>query len=258
MFAPTLVHARRIEHAFNVAIQRFHHVYPGEHRWSVMFSNQHERLHRGLPFIGIVFFLGQLHDLLGGIAERDQRFPARQLDRIEKSLIPQHQLYRSFPKATPRNPRGRPYGVASAFRYCDKFSKIAQFIVNRVPGCRYDASRYLPCKLDDLVPQSAKASAATYRRWDLQMIEQSMDGLLFFRGAREVRECVAYDVIQTSARICSDGLGLLPIEFYVTFDNFRTVGRCRLIWRYRDDFNVSFERWLAPRAHVAVSDSDPA
>jgi hypothetical protein len=41
--------------------------------------------------------------------------------------------------------------------------KIAQFIVNRVPDCQYGAARYLRCrKLDDVVPQSAKASAAMY------------------------------------------------------------------------------------------------
>jgi hypothetical protein len=41
--------------------------------------------------------------------------------------------------------------------------KIAQFIVNRVPDCQFGAARYLlRCKLDDVVPQSAKASAAMY------------------------------------------------------------------------------------------------
>jgi hypothetical protein len=31
---------------------------------------------------------GQLGDVLRRVAERDQQFPARQYDRIEKSLIP--------------------------------------------------------------------------------------------------------------------------------------------------------------------------
>jgi hypothetical protein len=48
----------------------------------------------------------------------------------------------------------------------------------------------------------------------LQMIEQSTSGLLFFRGGREVHACVAYDVTQTSARMYSDELGLLPIKFF--------------------------------------------
>jgi hypothetical protein len=42
----------------------------------------------------------------------------------------------------------------------------------------------------------------------------------------------------------SDGVGLLPIEFFVTFDNFRTIGRCQLAWRRRDHIGVVFERWV--------------
>jgi hypothetical protein len=48
-----------------------------------MFGNQQERQHRGLPFFGIVFCLRQLGDVERGVAERDQRLPARQYDRIE-------------------------------------------------------------------------------------------------------------------------------------------------------------------------------
>jgi hypothetical protein len=75
------------------------------------------------------------------------------------------------------------------------------------------------------------------------MVKHFTDGLLFFEGGRELR-IVAYDVSRTSALVHSDGLGLLPIHFYITFDNFLTVGRCRLAWRYRDDIGVVFERWL--------------
>jgi hypothetical protein len=74
------------------------------------------------------------------------------------------------------------------------------------------------------------------------MIGQTVNGLLFFRG--EVRTCVACEVSQTWARLHSDGLGLLPIDFYVTFDDFLTVGKCRLSWRCRDDIGVVFERWI--------------
>ena len=73
------------------------------------------------------------------------------------------------------------------------------------------------------------------------MIRQTVNGMLFFRG--EARTCVGYNVNQTSARLYSEGLGLLPIDFYVTFDDFLTVGKCRLASRYRDDISVVFERW---------------
>jgi hypothetical protein len=99
--------------------------------------------------------------------------------------------------------------------------------------------------LDVVVPQSAKASAAMY--WRLQMIEQSIPGLLFFRASHGVRACTADRVTQISARMHSDGLGLLPIDFYVTFDSFLTVGKCRLVWRYHADFGVHFEKWFGAR-----------
>ena len=72
------------------------------------------------------------------------------------------------------------------------------------------------------------------------MIRQN--GMLFFRG--EARTCVGYNVNQTSARLYSEGLGLLPLDFFVTFDDFLTVGKCRLVSRYRDDISIVFERWV--------------
>ena len=83
------------------------------------------------------------------------------------------------------------------------------------------------------------------------MVKQSIDGLLFFGGGRELR-IVAHDVSRTSALVHADGLGLLPISFYVTFDDFHTVGKCRLAWRYWDDIGVVFERWLDVRSHITL------
>ena len=75
------------------------------------------------------------------------------------------------------------------------------------------------------------------------MIKHPTDGLLFLEDGRELR-IVAYDVSRTDAVVHADGLGLLPIHFYITFDDFLTVGKCRLAWRCRDDIGVVFERWL--------------
>ena len=57
-----------------------------------MFRNQQERRHCGLPFFGIVLLFRQLGDVERGVAERDQRFPSRQRDRIEKFLAPSHDI----------------------------------------------------------------------------------------------------------------------------------------------------------------------
>jgi hypothetical protein len=63
--------------------------YPGEYRSRPSCSATSKRASiAGLPIFGIVFCLGQFSDVKFGVAERDQRFPARQYDRIEKLLIP--------------------------------------------------------------------------------------------------------------------------------------------------------------------------
>jgi hypothetical protein len=116
-------------------------------------------------------------------------------------------------------------------------------MMNWVPRCQHRAACYFAgCKSSVVVPQSVKASAAMY--WRLQMIEQSIPGLLFFRGSHGVHACTADNLTQISARMHADSLSLLPTDFYVTFDNFRTVGRCRLAWRYQADFGVEFENWI--------------
>ena len=82
------------------------------------------------------------------------------------------------------------------------------------------------------------------------MIKHCMNGLLFFGGGREL--CVvASDVSRTSALLHVHGLGLLPISFFITFDGFLTVGKCRLTWRVRDDLGVVFERWIDVRQRIA-------
>jgi hypothetical protein len=86
----------------------------------------------------------------------------------------------------------------------------------------------------------------------LQMIGQPVRGFLFFSG--EVRTCVSYEVSQTCAQLHSDGLGLLPEDFYVTFDDFFTVGKCRLVWRDRDEIGVAFERWVNTDQRVPLLD----
>jgi hypothetical protein len=84
------------------------------------------------------------------------------------------------------------------------------------------------------------------------MDNRSIDGLLFFSGGAELR-VVAYALSRTNALIHSDRLGLLPTEnFFITFDDFVTVGKCRLDWRHRDDFGVVFEKWIDVRQRIII------
>ena len=83
----------------------------------------------------------------------------------------------------------------------------------------------------------------------IQLIERRSVGrmpsskgvLLFSSTQRGVFTGVVTDLSNVGACIRLNGANLFPLEFQLSFDNFRTVRRCRLIWR-RDDFlGVAFD-----------------
>ena len=65
--------------------------------------------------------------------------------------------------------------------------------------------------------------------------------LMFFLGHAGVHSCLVRDITNAGAGIRLNGLNILPSDFGTSFDNFRTMRRCRLVWR-RDDFvGAAFE-----------------
>ena len=69
----------------------------------------------------------------------------------------------------------------------------------------------------------------------------SKGALLFFSAQRGVFGCEVRDVTDAGAQIRLSGLNVLPPKFELSFDNFRTVPKCRLIWRHNDFIGVAFE-----------------
>jgi hypothetical protein len=129
--------------------------------------------------------------------------------------------------------------------------KIVHLTVNQVPDLRSEHSTIrFRRKIGNVVRSKYQSQRGDVPRMGLQMIRQPVNGLLFFRG--EVRTCVGHDVNQTCARLHSDGLGPLPRDFYVTFDDFLTVGKCRLAWRNRDDIGVVFEGWVDANQRIPL------
>ena len=68
------------------------------------------------------------------------------------------------------------------------------------------------------------------------------------RGARlslgegsGVDPCTVHDVTNSGARIRLQGPKVIPMEFALSFDNFRSVRMCRLVWRQGDFFGAAFE-----------------
>jgi hypothetical protein len=51
---------------------------------------------------------------------------------------------------------------------------------------------------------------------------------LFFAGHAGVYSCCVRNVTNDGAGIRLNGLNIVPFEFDVSFDNFRTMRRCRL------------------------------
>jgi len=64
--------------------------------------------------------------------------------------------------------------------------------------------------------------------------------LLFFSGQTGVRSCAVTDITNVGAGIRLQGLPVLPLNFELSFDNFRTTRKCRLSWRNGDFLGVAF------------------
>jgi len=69
----------------------------------------------------------------------------------------------------------------------------------------------------------------------------SKGALLFFSERAGVHACTVHDVTNSGAGIRLQGLKIMPLEFALSFDNFRSVRMCRLIWRQSVFFGVAFE-----------------
>ena len=68
----------------------------------------------------------------------------------------------------------------------------------------------------------------------------SKGGLLFFSAQRGVFACEVCDISNAGAKIRLK-LGILPPNFGLSFDNFRTIRKCRLTWRRGDFIGIVFE-----------------
>ncbi len=56
-----------------------------------------------------------------------------------------------------------------------------------------------------------------------------------------MRSCGVTDITNAGAGIRTQGLAVLPLNFELSFDNFRTIRKCRLIWRDGNFLGVAFE-----------------
>ena len=64
--------------------------------------------------------------------------------------------------------------------------------------------------------------------------------LLFFPARSGVHSCFVRDVTNVGAGVRTHVLPILPLNFDLSFDNFRTVRKCQLIWREGDFIGLTF------------------
>jgi hypothetical protein len=69
----------------------------------------------------------------------------------------------------------------------------------------------------------------------------SKSALLFFDAQRGALNCRVRDITNCGAGILLQDLNVLPMDFELTFDHFRTIRRCRVMWRQGDFVGVSFQ-----------------
>jgi len=72
--------------------------------------------------------------------------------------------------------------------------------------------------------------------------------LVFFHGQSTVFSCSVRDVTNSGVGIRLETLNVLPVEFYLSFDRFRTARECRLIWRDVDFLGIAFEDGACDRS----------
>jgi len=65
--------------------------------------------------------------------------------------------------------------------------------------------------------------------------------LLFFSEKTGVQSCTVRDVTNSGAGIIAQNLQIMPLDFALSFDGFRTLRMCRLIWRQDDFLGAAFE-----------------
>jgi hypothetical protein len=64
--------------------------------------------------------------------------------------------------------------------------------------------------------------------------------LLFLTKNTGVQSCTVRDVTNLGAGICAPNLQIMPLDFELSFDGFRTARKCRLIWRQEKFIGVAF------------------
>jgi hypothetical protein len=57
------------------------------------------------------------------------------------------------------------------------------------------------------------------------------DAFIFFSGSEAIHPCCVHNVTNEGAGIQLNGTSVMPFEFGISFDRFRTMRKRRMLWR---------------------------
>jgi len=92
--------------------------------------------------------------------------------------------------------------------------------------------------IDDL--HSLDQWEAVFERRSLGRTKIHRGAVLFFNKSG-VHPCTVRNVTNLGAGITAQDLKVMPLDFLLSFDNFRTARTCRLIWRHGDLLGIAFK-----------------
>jgi hypothetical protein len=81
---------------------------------------------------------------------------------------------------------------------------------------------------------------SAFERRSIGRTKIAKGALLFFAGQAGVPSCTVRDITNVGAGVRIQDLPALPLNFELSFDNFRTSRKCRLIWRDSRFVGVAF------------------
>jgi hypothetical protein len=90
-------------------------------------------------------------------------------------------------------------------------------------------------------PDNPDTRDCAFERRSIGRTKISKGALLFFSEKTGVCSCTVRDVTNLGAGVHTQDLTVAPIDFALSFDNFRTVRMCRLIWRQSNFLGVAFK-----------------
>lgn len=79
-----------------------------------------------------------------------------------------------------------------------------------------------------------------FERRSIRRTKAATAAKVFFNGSENAAICLVKDLTHAGAQLQISDLSVFPLQFDFSFDNFRTIRNCLVIWSRRDILGVRF------------------